>query len=607
MTAFKEYGITQVIAVDDVFEMMIDENTMLSTLPLEIVSRQGEDFEDYVRDNPDSYLRDFFKSNDYIEQEKNDFCFEMISEDLKHYEQIQSEEVVFSGLPPHKEELMARFEIINKEDEKVLIILDKILTDATGQEKYVLGEMLGVISTLLKDNKNVFLILFSTEPEQLSSYSEVITYLVGNLGLDEEVANILALHVNFIDKDKYEIDSFISALRKSQKGNYVNSFDDIYKLSINALKDRIWDLNHNESLLHYDYLVEGQHIDDIIYHIFTDKFQSSFYKYREDDYELLVNPIRNSIQKFEKSRIDIENIDKDYAPLRYRFLKEVNLAIHTEELVRRPCKSDDISYGDIIEVDNKKYLIISQNCDITVRSNGKRNLSSYNLVEIEEMHTNIDIYWLCKYFATFCQDRRVKKNFGSERVFKGIFFDSQKETELQKIGFALNDLKEIEKFYEDRAYQKEFPDFEFENSVCFGQESVYKIVSEDIYTIPCFWLDILLLRSEDGERKIVSSDIIDSSKEIRLATKISIKNEFEEIVKRMREIPNDSLEQSFKHNLFNPIIQVEPMFNEDNLLIGFELKNVSRTKKMLDSQARSIHRNIVDNQIREASNSIIPI
>ena len=42
-----------------------------------------------------------------------------------------------------------------------------------------------------------------------------------------------------------------------------------------------------------------------------------------------------------------------------------------------------IELGDIIEIDDKHFMLVGQPCDLVVRKSGTRSLNVYTLIEIE--------------------------------------------------------------------------------------------------------------------------------------------------------------------------------------------------------------------------------
>lgn len=609
MNHFSEYGIKKVVAIDDSFGSMISETTKIADMK-EIDIDKRENLADFFHSNKDALISDFFLEENYDEDDKRMFLEEFRDNETAYYEKISSEDgISFLEWIPGEIDLKKNIENLASENERTFIILDKVLNDNPMLYKSILKETLYSISNVLTKNHNLFFVFFSSEPEKLENYSSVIDFLVNHIGLDISCAENLALHINFVDKKNYDLNSFISALRKSQKANFVNSLDEVYKKSIHTLKDRIWDINHNESLLHYDYLVEGQHIDAIIYDMFKSKFKYSFNEFRAEKYEELINPIRNSIQKYEKNRIDQEGVEIDFAPFRYRFLKEVNYAIHAEKMELKVSKSDDISYGNVIEIGDKMYLIISQNCDTTIRSNGKRKLKSFNLVEIKEKTTSIDIKWLKQEYISYfsrATGMGLSSNRDGREIFKGLFFSENESTELEKMGFKKEYLKQIEEANLSNSARKNLNSLKFDDDNKLSQMKSYEIVNSEIHTVPCFWLDALLLRRNNDGNVEICIETLEKSKEVRLATKIFILNELTILLEKTSDLSKAPLDIILANKLFNPIMPVKAIW-ENDALKGFELVNVTRKVRLEDIVTRKLHKKVIDNQVREAVNQEILI
>ncbi|EIA3997687.1 hypothetical protein K7G10_002943 [Listeria monocytogenes] len=604
MSHFSEYGIKKVVAIDDDFGVTISEDTKIADLKEADIDKI-EELADFYHSNKEALISDFFKEEQFEEDEKKDFFEEFNGTKIDYYDKFESEkEILFSKWVPEEIDLKSSIEQLATEEERTFIVLDKVLTVDPLLYEGKLRDTLNLISNVIAKNPNLFFVFFSSQPEQLDSYEDVMNFLTNQIKLDTDCAEKLALHINFVDKKAYDLDDFISALRKSQKANFVNSLDKVYEKSIHTLKDRIWNINHNESLLHYDYLVEGQHIDAIIYEMFQSKFKYSFNEFRNNNYEEVINPIRNSIQKYEKNRIEQEGIEVDYAPYRYRFLKDVNHKVYAQKMELKVSKSDDISYGNIIEIDDKMYLVISQNCDTTIRSSGKRQLQSFNLVEIKEITTVIGIEWLKKQFISYFSKESGKglpSGPEGRKVFEGMFFSESESTEFERMGFKREYLKQIEKANMSHGAKADLKKLKFQEANIVSEIKEYKIANKEIYSIPCFWLDALLLRKDvDGKLK-VTVESIENSKEIRLATKYSIDSELRKVLQKVRHLSKNALKISLDNKLFNPVIPVEAVWNGEDL-IGFELINVERKKALDTLTTKKLHKEIVDSQTREAIN-----
>lgn len=612
MSSLSEYGISEIWAIDDDFaNQEIDESVKLATLDDKLIDKD-EKLADFYHSNEHATLGEFF---DYVkingkakEKYLNLFKPDQISfnayQKLSDDNNLSLKKIGIDGVGAKNrlEELLN-----NRADGiKVFITLDKILNSKDPLDsKAKFKEILESINEHLVKNKNLFLTLFSTKPKNFENFSEVITYLKEELDISDEVAKNLALHINFINKNDYEIDDFITALRKSQKANFVNSFNEIFDNSMDELKNRLWDLNANESLFHYDYLVEGQHIDQIIYELFETKFNYSFNDYHQENYEQLINPIRNSIQKYTKSK---ESLDSD-AHLRLRFIKEINNDVKSSNLELKVSKSDDISYGDIIEIKRKKYLVISQNCDLTLRNDGRRIIKNFNLIEIEREEEKINSEWLKGRLLSYLSERRIISSAG--KIFKETFY-SKGGSVMGKMGFENENLKKIQDvlskdFEVLETIKANLSEFEFidEN---LETKLEYKISrSKEIISIPCFWLDSLLIRQieSDDEIKITEENIGDS-KEIRLATKKYLEKEFKKQIYKFEDVTRDITEQVAKKiftiNSAVPLDGIWESTGRKKKLLGFRLTKVKRIGKLDAIKTREIHKSILDYQIREAIN-----
>ncbi|HEM2851510.1 TPA: hypothetical protein U0661_000910, partial [Streptococcus suis] len=120
---------------------------------------------------------------------------------------------------------------------------------------------------------------------------------------------------------------------------------------------------------------EGQHADDIIYDIFLTKFHQVYGEIFGEDaqHAELVNPIRRSMQRhlsgLSNSVVDSYREDKE---------KIVDSSLN---LLKIPASSD-LSFGDVIKIGEKYFMLLNQDCDIVIRNKGKRKLNYFQLVEL---------------------------------------------------------------------------------------------------------------------------------------------------------------------------------------------------------------------------------
>ena len=358
--------------------------------------------------------------------------------------------------------------------------------------------------------KNLLLLIYtdSRTPEELSSFAGAKKYLT-DLNLDEDIAEQLVLHFNYVQKTEELSSDFFDNILKSQKANYISEYKNIFEESYSKLTERTKQLNQNQVLFYYDYINEGQHVDSIIYETFLTKFKQVYSDTfsEKNNHKELINPIRRSMQQ------SVQSVHKKSKIL--RFLKELDLGLTFNDRLRKISASTDISFGDVIKIGAKKYLIVSQDCDMTIRDNDNRRLSYIQLVEIEDASEIVTEKLLSKKL----------KNLGSN---VGIDDPIVKEA-LKRYGLSQDSINKVvnRQTPTDKLGTNQINDLVLYND--FKETNDFKI-----YLIDCIWLDALLLKSSDN-RIILSEQNISNSHEIRYATRNYLKNKFRELIDRIGE------------------------------------------------------------------------
>lgn len=365
-TIFKEYGISTIIAIDDAF-IEVNDSQKLSDFPVEII----ELLTDFERDRYADYT-----IKKYIAVTgKHDFISKLQEQlsDNDYYAWLKFEGFQSIGVDIDAIEQAITAIDVSDKSKKHLIVLDRML-EKTGNQKFI--EILTIIKRFLKE-KNLLLLIYTNEniPSEIQSFSGAKEYLRGTLGFAIEEAEELALHFNYVSKTKEISNEFFDNILKSQKANYIQAYKQIFEESYRKLTERLWELNKNQALFYYDYINEGQHADDIIYDIFLTKFHQVYGETFGEDaqHAELVNPIRRSMQRhlsgLTNSVVDSYREDKE---------KIVDSSLN---LLKIPASSD-LSFGDVIKIGEKYFMLLNQDCDIVIRNNGKRKLNYFQLVEL---------------------------------------------------------------------------------------------------------------------------------------------------------------------------------------------------------------------------------
>ena len=569
---FKDYGVSTIIAIDDSFREIKDGDLLSSFSEVTI---------DFLTDGRFNIFSDY-TVKEYSEKEDSDFKYklsiEMNTQDK--YSCFKSTGITFKAISANLEQIKETIEDIDGTDKsrKHLILLDRTLQeDARGARlDNLFIEVLKFIHSKLRE-KNLLLLIYtdSRTPEELSSFAGAKKYLT-DLNLDEDIAEQLVLHFNFVQKTEELTEDFFNNILKSQKANYISEYKNIFEESYSKLTERLWQLNQNQVLFYYDYINEGQHVDNIIYETFLTKFEQVYSDTfnKKNNHKELINPIRRSMQKSAQSVQEKSKI--------LRFLKELDLGLTFNDRLRKIPASTDISFGDVIKIGTKKYLIVSQDCDMTIRVDNNRKLSNFQLVEIEDMSEEVTEKLLSDKLKKLGSDVNIDEPIVKEALKRyGLSQDSIDRVvnrQTSKSSLGTNQIGNLI-LYNDFEVKTDFR----------------------IHLLECIWLDALLLKASDNGI-ILSEQNILNSHEIRYATRNYLNNKFKNLIDRIGENSSQEVVDRIFKYIFNDIaIECEPIFSdtqEKAKLSGFILKNIERIGRLDRLDAMKIFKSIVEHEGR---------
>lgn len=431
------------------------------------------------------------------------------------------------------------------------IILDKFLekNEKMGLLKQCLSELSEIISEFY-----IGIVFYSSHPNSIKSLEEAKTFL-NSIGLTKEQIEKLSMYVNFVDKSSTnKLMCFETAFRKSQNYNLISLYSESYSQTIQELKEKIWDINNNEALIHYDYLMEGMQLDDIFYEIYQSRFNKIYNEKCFAKYEEYINPVRKAIQIYESDKsFDREEIRKRI--FISRSVKELNNLLKQETYLYKCKKSDDIRFGDILKLKNSYYMVVTQDCDLSIRLLGGRKSNYITLIKIDysnEKFTNDSIAKKLKdiYRQTF---KGTGNSFNTDIIKSDI-------TPFKKLNIDETKINNI--FNKDRKAQCDI-----------NCQNISIKLSDDIklYHIESIFLDGIILNNEGSNKIKLTRENIEKSKEIRLATKKYIIENFEEFIDKYSKLQYQSLKEISDENLVSDLIPIEFVFDKKNSLIGLSV------------------------------------
>ncbi|VQH50488.1 Uncharacterised protein [Streptococcus pneumoniae] len=571
---FKDYGVSTIIAIDDSFREIKDDDLL-------------SDFDKETIDRLTNYFYDTFSEytvKEYSEEIDSDFKYKLSRKinTQDKYSCFKSTGIPFKAIVADFELIKGTIEDIDGTDKsrKHLILLDRTLQEDAGGAiiDNLFIDVLKFIHSKLRE-KNLLLLIYtdSTTPDKLKSFEGAKEYL-RSLGLDESVAEQLVLHFNYVQKTKELTEDFFDNILKSQKANYISEYKNIFEESYSKLTERLWQLNQNQVLFYYDYINEGQHVDNIIYGTFLTKFKQVYSDTfnADNNHKELINPMRRSMQK------SVQSVQEKSKIL--RFLKEFDLGLTFNDRLRKIPASTDISFGDVIKIGTKKYLIVSQDCDMTIRVDNNRKLSNFQLVEIEDMSEEVTEKLL---------SAKLKKLGSDVNIDDPIVKEA-----LERYGLSQDS---IDRVVNRQTSKSSLESNQIGNLILHND---FKVKADfKIHLLECIWLDALLLKASD-HGIILSEENILNSHEIRYATRNYLNDKFKTLIDIIGENSSQEVVDRIFKYIFNDIaIECEPIFSdtqetEESKLTGFILKNIERIGRLDRLDAMKIFKSIVEHEGR---------
>lgn len=637
--SLKDYGVGSVFAIDDYFDNYVNGDTILNAELIEniadITGANLEDYKDILIGQGDIHeglkISDIETESDIVEEIKRELDNKM----SMLYSLLKDEygtNFKKRGTRPHEDqthiqelidEIKVEMESQNAEGKYVLVVMDKKL-QREGSDK-LLYNYLNEIAKLLKEESNILLVMYSSEPENLEDYDSVIEHLKEKMesSSDESVPHILALHLNYIDKeidDEMTLkDLLVRYVLKSQKSAFLNIYKESFKEADLSLRNKLWnsDKDQNRALFYYDYLSEGQHVDDIIFDLFTNKFRSEVSEKLNQKHTMLINPLRKSMQRFTQSYSNESNI------LFLRFQKDLLVDL-SYQVFKPVISSSDITFGDIIKVDlsseqSKYYMVVGQECDLTVRHTGSRVLDSVQLVEMDCKLETINSEWLIKKINEYIKSSANGNNVSIYTMFSefevGFYEESSNVLSfLSSLGFDRGDLRAILTKIEKNTNIKKITINELQNTEV-DTVSIYSISKgKERISVDTLWLDALTLCEEDGSI-VLSKRTIENSHEIRGPLRKHIQEKYEklqtDLISWVEGSEYNQLENDLKVTMINKAlefllgksgIKVTSKLTEDSTL-ELKIENAKRVGRIEYLTARDHHHSLIEYQTRIGGSS----
>lgn len=470
------------------------------------------------------------------------------------------------------------------------IVLDKFLKK--DKNLNLLSQYLSELCEIMPDYY-IGIVFYSSDPNSIVSLKEAEDFLKV-VGLREEEIEKLSMHVNFVDKSsKNKQKCFETAFRKCQNNNLISLYSESYSQTIQELKEKIWDINNNEDLIHYDYLMEGMQLDDIFYEIYQSRFNQIYNEKCFEKYEEYINPVRKSIQTYESDKC-LEKKEIRKRIFISRSVKELNNLLKQETCLYKCKKSDDIRFGDILKLNNSYYMVVTQDCDLSIRLLGGRKSNFITLIGVDYSDANLT-------YDT------IKKTLVD--IYKNTF-NISKANNTEEENIKHNLISNVSSFK-----KLDIDEITINNIFNKGSKDEYvpkchkinvKLINDNkLHRIESIFLDCIILNNQSNNEIEITEKSISNSNEIRLATKIYIKKVFKKFIDKYSNLQHQSLKEISEQSIISDLIPIDFIFDEKKKLIGFSIKknNIERIGRVEYIKAYDIFKEFMSKYSRISYNN----
>lgn len=264
------------------------------------------------------------------------------------------------------------------EQDNILWIIDRKIGDS-GNFFHITKLFKKFIDNRKRGNNDIFL-LYTSDKSGFTTYDEVYKYLVDNMH-DEEFAKNYTLYFNVLNKEtSITSDLIFEMIVKANESEFFINFKKVVGSSLEKIKSAMWGNNDYKSLYCYDYLQEGLTLEDNLYGIVLNNVDYCYRDSKSNNVNSTIKLNKAFDLKFnKKSKDDIVKMSHLGRALKvinkYQYINEIDTTVNKLKL--------EIAFGDIIRINDKNYIVVSQQCDLTVRNDGTRALDRIKLLPIK--------------------------------------------------------------------------------------------------------------------------------------------------------------------------------------------------------------------------------
>ena len=275
-------------------------------------------------------------------------------------------------------------------------------------------------------------------------------------------------------------------------------------------------------------------------------------------------------------------------------MKELNNLLKQETCLYKCKKSDDIRFGDILKLNNSYYMVVTQDCDLSIRLLGGRKSNFITLIGVDYSDANLT-------YDT------IKKTLVD--IYKNTF-NISKANNTEEENIKHNLISNVSSFK-----KLDIDEITINNIFNKGSKDEYvpkchkinvKLINDNkLHRIESIFLDCIILNNQSNNEIEITEKSISNSNEIRLATKIYIKKVFKKFIDKYSNLQHQSLKEISEQSIISDLIPIDFIFDEKKKLIGFSIKknNIERIGRVEYIKAYDIFKEFMSKYSRISYNN----
>lgn len=352
-------------------------------------------------------------------------------------------------------------------------VVDNILDSSTKNDKSHIKNAFHKFLENRNAGKNDIFLIYTNDTNNLCNYIGTESF-VKNHHIVDDKDEINILYFNVMNKQEtLDVNALETIFTKAIQADYFTKVKKIIDQSLKRVQKSLWTYEELKAQFYYNYSLEGITNDKNYYGIIISSLDNDYRASKQDNSFLTINKKLNELIDF-----DFNNNEDPLIKAKGRVLHELGQITGCEIIDQTVNELGyDVSYGDIFEIGSGFYLVVSQQCDITIRE-GKRKLDYFKLIPIKITDQSFkDI------FGKMLVNIKQNEKFTKDQV--DVLCEFLRDINSKNcLGLNMNndDMEYVVDYFETKSIQETIPGL-FKKDNCFVsldiQEHKHELIVED--------------------------------------------------------------------------------------------------------------------------------